>query len=164
MSGNDRARFCGLCKKNVYNLSDMSRADAEALITQYEDKVCIKFYRRADGTVLTDNCPVGLRAIRNRVRWATVAASAAFVAIGAFAGMRSAKAAGVSVRDVQPFKAMQNVQPVKALIERLDPVLVKPPVVRPVMGAMALHPPVRTPQPAPQTQPVTPIPAPPSRN
>lgn len=127
MKGDDRVRYCGLCKKNVYNLSDMSRADAVALIREKDGEMCARYYRRPDGTILTDNCPVGLRAIRNRVRWATIAASAAFIAIGAFVGLRSAKAAGVPIREVQPFKAMQTVQPVKAIVDWLDPVLVAPP-------------------------------------
>jgi len=127
MIGDDRARFCALCKKNVYDLSVLSRPQAEALIREKEGNLCVQIYRRADGTVLTDNCPVGLRAIRNRFRWATVATAAAFVTIGVFVGMRSAKAAGVSIREVQPFKALQNAQPVKALVDWLDPMLAVPP-------------------------------------
>jgi hypothetical protein len=69
MTGDERARFCGLCKKHVYNISAMSRDEAEALIRQNEGDVCIRLYKRADGTVILDNCPVGLRAIRRRVRW-----------------------------------------------------------------------------------------------
>jgi hypothetical protein len=30
MEGTDRVRFCGECKKNVFNLSAMTRRDAEA--------------------------------------------------------------------------------------------------------------------------------------
>lgn len=135
MIGDDRARFCALCKKNVYDLSVLSRTQAEALIREKEGNLCVQFYRRADGTVLTDNCPIGLRAIRNRFRWATVATAAAFVTIGVFVGMRSAKAAGVSIREVQPFKALQNAQPVKALVDWLDPMLVAPPRV--MMGKPA---------------------------
>lgn len=33
MKGDERTRFCGSCQKNVYNLSSMSRADAEALLS-----------------------------------------------------------------------------------------------------------------------------------
>lgn len=126
MSGDDRTRFCALCKKNVYDLSVLTRPQAEALIREKEGNLCVQFYRRPDGTILTDNCPVGLRAIRNRFRWATVATAAAFVTIGIFVGMRSAKAAGVSIREVQPFKALQTAQPVKALVDWLDPVLAAP--------------------------------------
>ncbi len=32
MYGNDRKRFCGDCKLNVYNLSDMTRQEAENLL------------------------------------------------------------------------------------------------------------------------------------
>ncbi len=141
MTGDDRTRFCGMCRKNVYNLSDMSRVEAEALILKSKGRICGQFYRRPDGTILTDNCPVGLRAIRNRMRWVAVAASAAFIAIGAFAGLRSAKAAGVSVREVQPFKTMQTVQPVKALVDWLDPVMATPvPVPRMVKGEICVIP------------------------
>jgi len=76
MTGDDRTRFCDLCRKNVYNLSDMSRREAEALVrVAGEQRTCIRFYRRPDGTVLTENCPIGLRALRDAVvrRWAVAA-------------------------------------------------------------------------------------------
>jgi hypothetical protein len=65
----DRVRFCSQCNLNVYNLSDMSRQEAEALITKTEGRLCVRFYRRADGSILTQNCPVGLKAIKRRVAW-----------------------------------------------------------------------------------------------
>ena len=90
MSGDERARFCKLCSKHVYNLSAMSRTEAEALVQQKEGKVCVRFYQRADGTVLTDNCPVGLRAARDRMRWI----GAGIAALFAFAGSCLAAALG----------------------------------------------------------------------
>jgi hypothetical protein len=65
----ERVRFCSQCNLNVYNLSGMSRQEAEALITKTEGRLCVRFYRRADGSVLTQNCPVGLKAIKRRVVW-----------------------------------------------------------------------------------------------
>jgi hypothetical protein len=64
-----RVRFCSQCNLNVYNLSEMSRQEAEALINKTEGRLCVRFYRRADGSILTQNCPVGLRAIKRRVAW-----------------------------------------------------------------------------------------------
>jgi hypothetical protein len=64
-----RVRFCSQCNLNVYNLSGMSRQEAEALITKTEGRLCVRFYRRVDGSVLTQNCPVGLKAIKRRVAW-----------------------------------------------------------------------------------------------
>jgi hypothetical protein len=65
----ERVRFCSQCNLNVYNLSNMSRQEAEALITKTEGRLCVRFYRKADGSVLTQNCPVGLKAIKRRVAW-----------------------------------------------------------------------------------------------
>jgi hypothetical protein len=68
MIGTDRVRFCGQCSLNVYNLSAMSKSEAESFISGREGgRVCVRFYRRSDGSILTRNCPVGLRAIRRRL-------------------------------------------------------------------------------------------------
>lgn len=67
MIGDERARFCGQCQRNVYNLSGMTKREAETLIAGAEGRLCIRFYRRADGTILTENCPVGLRALKRRL-------------------------------------------------------------------------------------------------
>jgi hypothetical protein len=66
MKGDDRVRFCGGCEKNVYNLSAMDRADAEALLRAKEGNLCARLYRRSDGTVITADCPVGAKRVRRR--------------------------------------------------------------------------------------------------
>jgi hypothetical protein len=66
---NDRVRFCSQCNLNVYNLSGMRREEAEALVAKTEGRLCVRFYRKADGSILTQNCPVGLKAIKRRVAW-----------------------------------------------------------------------------------------------
>ncbi|HEY9715399.1 MAG TPA: hypothetical protein V6C72_18140 [Chroococcales cyanobacterium] len=68
MEGNDRVRACGQCQKNVYNISDMTGDEAEAFLAENGYTVCMRFYQRADGTIITDNCPVGLRKIRDGVK------------------------------------------------------------------------------------------------
>jgi TonB family protein len=80
MHGNDRVRFCGQCNLNVYNLSAMTREEAEDLIRKTEGRLCVRFYRRIDGTVLTQNCPVGLRAAKERVLRVYTALAAALFA------------------------------------------------------------------------------------
>lgn len=93
MIGTDRSRFCGQCSKNVYNLSGMTRGEAEELITGAEGQLCVRFYRRADGSVLTQNCPVGLAAVQARVRRRVTAVLAAvlsfFSGVGIFAAIGS---------------------------------------------------------------------------
>jgi hypothetical protein len=85
MRGDERVRFCDQCSMNVYNLSDMTRREAEVLLTGAEGRLCVRFYRRADGTVMTNNCPVGLRAIKRRVSIVANAALSAF--FGFIAGL-----------------------------------------------------------------------------
>ena len=67
MSGDDRKRFCRHCNLHVYNLSDMPRDEAEQFVSAAEGRNCIRYFRRDDGTILTRDCPVGLRAVRQRL-------------------------------------------------------------------------------------------------
>jgi hypothetical protein len=80
MKGDDRVRFCGLCEKNVFNLAGMTRREATELVTKTEGSVCVRMYRRADGTVLTSDCPVGVRAALRRARREVLLAAATSVA------------------------------------------------------------------------------------
>src|SRR6185369_11666555 len=85
MTGDNRVRFCDHCQLNVYNIVEMSRSEAEKLIASTEGRLCARLFRRADGTVLTKDCPVGLRALRRRVAKRTAAVFAAIVSLSALA-------------------------------------------------------------------------------
>jgi hypothetical protein len=85
MIGDERVRFCGQCSLNVYDLSSMTRSDAESLIARNEGRLCLRFYRRSDGSIITKDCPVGLRAIRRRVSY--VAKAIGSMVLGLFAGL-----------------------------------------------------------------------------
>src|ERR1051325_10890747 len=67
MSGDEQVRFCGQCAQYVYNLSEMTEDQAQTLVAEYEGKMCVRFYRRKDGTMLTKDCPVGWRAVKRRM-------------------------------------------------------------------------------------------------
>ncbi|MFO0590096.1 MAG: hypothetical protein U0441_21320 [Polyangiaceae bacterium] len=89
MVGDDRTRFCGKCQTNVHNISEMPRAEAEAFLQSVAGPVCIRMYKRTDGTVLTADCPVGVRKKRvKRLFLATIgtglAAAAGAVAFWKF--------------------------------------------------------------------------------
>lgn len=81
MVGDDKVRFCGLCQKNVYNLASFTRAEAVALVREREGSLCARLARRADGTVLTSDCPRGVRRRRFR-RFTALAAGAGLLATG----------------------------------------------------------------------------------
>jgi len=65
-AGDERVRFCGQCRQNVYNVEAMSRVEARRLITAREGRVCVRILRRPDGTVVTADCWARLRAARRR--------------------------------------------------------------------------------------------------
>ncbi len=67
MTGDDRVRHCGQCDLDVFNLAALTRPEAEALL-QSNGRVCAQLYRRFDGTVITQDCPVGWKKARRAVR------------------------------------------------------------------------------------------------
>lgn len=87
MVGDERARFCGQCQKNVFNLSAMAREEAEDFLRTRTGAVCVRLYRRTDGTVMTSDCSVGVR--RKRRRHLAVIAIGGGAMAAAALGMRS---------------------------------------------------------------------------
>jgi hypothetical protein len=88
MVGDERERFCLSCDKQVYNISAMARPEAEAFLAARacdtgEGAACIRFFRRADGTILTEDCPTGVRRKRLRVIGAVAVGGGALMAAGA---------------------------------------------------------------------------------
>lgn len=84
MAGDERKRFCGDCKLNVYNLSGMTGYDAENLLRNAEGRLCVRYFQRSDGTILTQECPVGWAKIRQKL---SVSATALFSILFSLAGM-----------------------------------------------------------------------------
>ncbi len=83
MRGDERKRYCSMCNLNVFNLSNMTRTEAESFLINSEGRVCVKFYRRSDGTVITQNCPVGWAKIKQKV---SRTATAVFALLAGFFG------------------------------------------------------------------------------
>jgi cytochrome c-type biogenesis protein CcmE len=76
MKGDDRVRLCAQCAKYVYNLSAMTHAQATDLLAR-EPRLCVRYYERADGTILTSDCALGAR--KRRIRRVKAMAPAALV-------------------------------------------------------------------------------------
>lgn len=81
MIGDNRKRHCAECKLDVYNLSDMTKTEAEGFLINSEGRVCLRIYRRTDGTVITRDCPVGFAKLKRRV---SRAATAVFTMLATF--------------------------------------------------------------------------------
>jgi len=96
MKGDDHTRFCGQCSLYVYNISELTQTQAETLIGEHEGKMCVRYFQRFDGTIMTKDCPVGWRAVKRRVALIGGAAAAVLVAIFGMltAGVSAATVAG----------------------------------------------------------------------
>jgi hypothetical protein len=81
MSGDERVRHCNLCRLNVYNLSEMTADEVRGLITKAEGRICGRLHKRADGTIITKDCPIGFRAYQKRAARMAGAALAAIIGL-----------------------------------------------------------------------------------
>jgi hypothetical protein len=97
----ERVRHCGSCAKSVYNLSQMTRDEAEALILAKEGRLCVRYFQRKDGTILLKDCTIG--SANKRKRRLIAAGAAALLGGGAAAFMftRGGDAKTVAFEDHQ---------------------------------------------------------------
>ena len=152
MLGDERVRFCLGCEKNVYNLSSMKRDDAENLLRErLGNDLCVRFYQRADGTILTQDCPEGVKKKRRKKLVLAVAGAGAMAAAAATVFMRNSctqgkpgAVAGGAMYAGEP-SVMGEAEPVPV------PSMMGSAVATPMMGAPPPMPvPTTTTKPAPK--------------
>jgi Carboxypeptidase regulatory-like domain len=74
MPGNDKIRHCSQCQLDVYNFSAMTELEINQIVAARTGRLCARFFQRSDGTMLTENCPTGIRT--GVLRGSTIAAVA----------------------------------------------------------------------------------------
>jgi hypothetical protein len=82
MVGDERVRHCAECNLNVYNLSAMTERQVQELIARSRgNRLCARLYRRADGTVLTQDCPWSFRVLTRKISRLAAAVLAAIMGV-----------------------------------------------------------------------------------
>lgn len=104
MTGTDQVRSCAGCKMNVYNISEMSESAAKQLLETHEGRLCVRYYERADGTVMTKDCSVGVRRRRNRRMRLAAAVAGILSSLGLGAKVRAATATSGAPTVVETIK------------------------------------------------------------
>jgi hypothetical protein len=66
--GNARVGLCQRCGMFLYDIAGLSANAAQALTANTEGPSNGRLFKRRDGKVMTRNCPVGLEALRARLR------------------------------------------------------------------------------------------------
>lgn len=75
MKGDDQVRHCQICDRKVFNLSNMTEADGQALLREHSGRLCVRYYQRADGTVMTKDCGFVERSgVKMKGAWASLLA------------------------------------------------------------------------------------------
>lgn len=105
MTGDENKRSCNGCSRTVYNISDMTRQEAEAFLLANGTTECMKFYRRKDGTIMTDDCPRALRKIRDRCK---LVANVAAGLVAFVVALPSALAQSIEKGDTTPIQNTLN--------------------------------------------------------
>src|SRR4051812_11825373 len=80
MSGDDRTRFCGACRKHVHNLSAMPRDEAERLLCASAGSLCVRYQVGPAGAPVTLDYQKGSRVRGGWKVWTAVGAIGACVA------------------------------------------------------------------------------------
>lgn len=107
MLGDDRTRYCPQCQRNVYNFSELSAAEVERVVVEREGRLCARFYQRADGTMLTKDCPASVTVVLQRV---------SRLASAALAAVMSASPAMAAASSVLHLPALLQIQPAQAVV------------------------------------------------
>ena len=139
MKGDERVRFCSQCRLNVYNLSELGRREAEALLQQDGGRVCVRLYRRPDGTVLTRSC----RAARWARRTAALAfRTAAALVVGFFLWVSGSATLGLHQDGMAGVKRRE---PFRTVLEWISPTPLPPMAGLVLMGDVCVPPPPANP-------------------
>ncbi|UJR86538.1 hypothetical protein [Sandaracinus amylolyticus] len=114
MKGDDRARHCASCDKTVFDLSAMTSDEAETLLRAHgvatNGGMCVRFHRRADGTVMTSDCSVGVARARRR-GWALAAGITAAAGLGVLAGGAYFVTSSTVMGEVEPVYVQGGIAP-----------------------------------------------------
>jgi len=118
MTGSEQVRHCAQCHQEVYNISAMGREDAEEFLQasrmnggdgRDQGRLCVRFYRRPDGTVTTRDCFTLRRAFRTGSMWMVgMLAGLLLVVLGIFGWSRKSDGSSIWPRICQhePFRTM----------------------------------------------------------
>lgn len=98
---------CKSCDLNVYQFSKLTNSEIADLLNENNEKLCVGIFRREDGTIITKDCPLGLRDVGFIYRRSGLIKAIAFVLIIMMAMIYN-KARNNSFDDSQVFGGMEG--------------------------------------------------------
>jgi hypothetical protein len=101
MEGDDKTRHCSRCNQRVHNLTAMTTAEAEELLSSHGGRICVRYYRRADGRIMTKDCPKGVKRVRRQRAWAAGGLLAFLINLASGAGIFRSEQGDVDSSSIQ---------------------------------------------------------------
>ena len=89
MIGKEQVRFCQHCSLYVHDLSKITRKDALKLVAASKGKLCVRYYRRPDGTVETASQAQPVSLIKRRLSRIAAGAFTATLSLASTAAAQS---------------------------------------------------------------------------
>jgi len=129
MRGNDRTRFCSHCRQNVFNISNLTRIEAEELIRQKDGQLCVRYFQRDDGTIVTKDCTSAAGHWRRRI---AIAITLFFAILGSVFGWLIWNTRGEDRYD----NWARRTEPFRTILDWIDPA----PMVTIVVGEIYISP------------------------
>ena len=130
MNGDASKRFCGQCQHHVHNISEMTTEEAAALLENRTGRLCIRYVKDSDGTLLTRD-----RKPKRISLWPRLAlAASALMALFGFQRQSGGSPPAIQGDYAAPKSKGQ-------LQQTMGKVAVKPLQGQPIMGIMAPNPP-----------------------
>src|SRR5215471_4735836 len=112
MSGSDQVRHCAECNRQVYDLSKMTRSQAERLVIVKEGSFCARISRSPDGAVITLEEP-GPQFITRRASPLAAAVVSAAISFASTAPAPAGPARRAQVTSVARGESSQSSKPEK---------------------------------------------------
>jgi len=147
MDGGGAVRHCGSCDKDVFDLSALPRAEAEALLRDTEGRICVRLFRTPDGRVVTaDDAPLSRPVAtcgsfsslrlkpRRRALWRRLSSGAAAAAVVLQPGACEETVGDVSEPVIQPLMGQMMMGEPMMIEEPSEP------AHAPMMGRIAFEP------------------------
>jgi hypothetical protein len=146
MTGDERMRHCNQCDKKVFDLSELTRVEAEALIVENNGELCARYYQRRDGRIMTSDCRAGIIAARKL----KVVAIASLALLATGVGIAVKRHNRVELDGIDSWSPPATSEPIKGHLaahakndapppKPIEPAKPPPEEFHKVMGVVAIH-------------------------
>jgi hypothetical protein len=112
MQGSEHVRHCVKCNEHVYNLSGLTSVQVARLLAEREHGGCVRFFQRADGSLVTSDCSARSTVVGPPLgRLGVALAGVGALTVATLVPQPSAHPANEYAKRRLPFEVVEHVEP-----------------------------------------------------